>query len=134
MKFSYAIDSERRLIFLRYTGHFTLASLLAGTRRLWADPAYSRSYRGLVDLSDESVSVNVADLHALIDFIREQPSVSEARWAAVTASPLATACGLLYQRAIASRHAFEVFSSFEAAASFLRLEGAPPPLRDCPLD
>ena len=134
MNFSYAIDPERRMIFLRYTGHFTLVPLLAGIRRLWADPAYCRAYAGLVDLSDESLSIEIADLHALIDHLRDQPAISEGRWAAVTSSPLATACGLLYQKAISPRHPFEVFSSFEAAANFLRLEGPPPLLQDCPLD
>ena len=134
MKFSYAIDPERHLIFLRYTGHFTLAGLLAGTRRLWADPAYSRSYAGLIDLSDESLSVAIGDFHSLLDYLRDQPAISQGRWAAVTSSPFATACGLLYQKAISPRHPFEVFSSFEAAANFLRIEGPPPALKDCPLD
>ena len=41
------------------------------------------------------------------------------RWAAVAASPLATACGLIYRRALSSRHAFDVFSTREAACEFV---------------
>lgn len=131
MKFSYAIDPARRMVFLRYAGAFTLTRLIACTRRLWADPGYQRSYGGLVDLSDGSLNVAISDLRALIDFLRNQPEATEGRWAVVAASPLATACGILYQKACADRHVLEIFASHEAAANFLRLDGEPPALREC---
>lgn len=136
MNFSYQIDSARHLIFLRLAGRFTLQALIKGVHQLWADPAYHRSYGGLVDISDGAVWVNIADLHQFIAFIRDQPSTSEGRWAAVTSSPLATACGLLYQKAIWNRHPFEVFTSFEAACDYLHIgvEHVPTTLVDRPLE
>ena len=127
MKFSYAIDPERRLIHLRYAGRFNLTRLRESVERLWADPQYHRDYSGFIDLSDGAVSVAIADLHALLDFMRDKPQVTRGRWAAVAVSPFATACGLLYQRAFSRKHTFEVFSSHEAAWQFLGLPPLPAP-------
>jgi hypothetical protein len=65
------------------------------------------------------VAVEIADFRALIDFVRGHARVSRGRWAAVAATPVATACGLVYKRAMAPGQTFEVFSTPEAACAFL---------------
>lgn len=127
MKFSYAIDADRRLIFQRYEGQLTLARLVSCLERLWADPAYRPTYDGLVDISAVTPQASFQDLQSFIEFVRQRPEHSRGRWAAVASSPFMTACSMLYQKALASHHAFAVFSSTEAAYSFLHIEHSPPP-------
>ena len=119
MHFTYTIQPEKRAILLRYEGDFTLAELFACSRKLWDDPAYSDDYDGIVDLSTASLGFGIGDLRVFIDFMKTEPRVSHGRWAAVTTSPLVTACSLLYQQALSSRHTFEVFSTWAAACAFL---------------
>lgn len=122
MKFDYNILPQHRLIVTRFAGAFTLEDLTGIARRLWADPRYTRGYNGLADLTDMNLAVGRGDFRALVDFVRGQKDTSEGRWAAVTNSPLATACGLIYQRAMAARHPFEVYSTFEAAGAFVGVD------------
>lgn len=126
MKFSYSIDATKRIVFQRYEGPCTVAHLMACIRRVWSDPAYSRSYGCYVDLTAITAQVSIEDLNQLIEFLRAQPRTSEGRCAAITHSPMITACGVLYQKAMAKQHAFAVFSGPEAALAFLQSEGPPP--------
>jgi hypothetical protein len=128
MTFDYEIYPEARIIVLRYAGQFTLGALKVFAQRLWADARYSRSFDGLVDLTDARLGVAREDFLALVEFVRGHEQTSLGRWAAITTSPLATACGLIYQRALARRHAFEVFATTEAAAWFLGVDLGNAPL------
>jgi hypothetical protein len=124
MKFSFEILPEPRAIFARYEGKFTLEELFATTRQLWADPRYSPTYDGLVDLTDGAFSVDMNDLRTLMDFLVRAPTTSSGRWAAVASTPLSIACGLLYRTALRRRHVFQVFSSWDAAYEFLKFDPA----------
>lgn len=124
MKFSFEILPERRAIFARYEGKFSLEDLLATTRQLWADPRYSPAYDGLVDISDGSFSVAMSDLRMLMAFLVSEPTTSRGRWAAVATTPMAIACGMLYRTVMKQRHAFAVFSTWEAACEFLMFDPA----------
>lgn len=122
MHFEYEIHPGERIIVARYAGKFTFADLAEMTRRLWADARYSRAYDGVVDLTDGTLSLARMDLLALIDFIRGSSQASEGRWAAITATPFTTACGMIYQRGLVGRHTLEVFSTLEAAGWFLGVD------------
>jgi hypothetical protein len=122
MKFDYEIYPEKNLIVTRYAGPWTLRDLKAMAEKLWADARYSRRYNGVVDLTDSKLSVARGDFQALLEFVRGHKDASEGRWAAVADSPLATAFGMIYKRALAGRHTFEVFSTFEAAGAFVGVE------------
>lgn len=122
MNCHYEIYPEKRLIFMRYAGQFTLAELTGSARKLWADKLYSKSYNGVIDLTDSRVWVGREDFQALVGFVAAHKHTSEGRWAAVATSPLATACGMIYKRAITKRHAFEVFSTFGAAGAFVGID------------
>lgn len=122
MKFDYKIYPEHTFIVLRLVGAFTLEELTKGVERLWSDPRYSRSYHGVIDLTDGTLAVGRLEFRALVDFVRGHKDTSTGRWAAVAGSPLAVACGMIYQRAVAGRHSFEVFSTFEAAGSFVGVD------------
>lgn len=122
MIFLYDIFPEQRAVIVRYRGKFTLRDLTACAETLWSDPRYSRTFDGLADISDTSVSVAMNDFRPLVEFVRQNDRTSEGRWAAVATTPLATACGYIYQRALASRHTFEIFSTWEGASRFLKLD------------
>lgn len=122
MNCHYEIYPEKRLIYMRYAGAFTLAELMDISRRLWSDKRYSKAYSGIVDLTDSKVSVGREDFQSLVEFVVGHKDTSEGRWAAVATSPLATACGMIYKRAIIKRHPFEVFSTFEAAGAFVGID------------
>lgn len=130
MFFDYEIYPEERIIVTRFAGRFTFADLSALSLRLWSDARYSRSYDGIVDLTDSTLGVARMDLQALIEFVRGHEKTSEGRWAAVTDSPIAAACSLIYQRGIMGRHTFEVFSTVEAAGWFLGVDFGPGSMLD----
>lgn len=128
MTFDYKIYPEHALIVTRLCGPATLEELMAMVKRLWEDERYSPRYNGIVDLTDVKLAVAQADLRAVVDFVRGHKSTSSGRWAAVTHSPIATACGMIYQRALRGRHVFEVFSTFEAAKLFIGVSGENGPM------
>lgn len=121
----FEIFPEQRIVLVRYRGEVTAADLIEGTRALWADPRYDPRFEGIVDLSDHRLRASTDDFRAYLDFLVEQPKTSTARWAAVATTPLATAFGLLYQRALARRHPFGVYSGWAAACASLRLAPTP---------
>jgi len=125
MKFSYEILPEKRLIHLRFEGVFTLQELLTGVELMWSDERYRPDYEGIVDLTDTSVGVDLTDFRALIEFLRNEQRTSKSRWAAVVTTPLAAACALLYKQACAAPHTLEVFSTWEAACRFLKIDLPP---------
>jgi hypothetical protein len=119
MKYSYEIFPTRRVIATRYRGLCTLGDLTASTQRLWADPRYSRAFDGIVDMSEASAGVGIDDFRAFLKFLRQEPKISQGRWAAVTTTPFATACSFMYRSAMAGRHTLEIFSTWDAACEFL---------------
>lgn len=120
MKFSYTIDQRGRIIFQSYSGRFTAEQVIACVRTLWADPLYDKTFAGIVDISAMEAGPDLADLHALIRFLKEErDQLSTGRWAVVTTSPIATAGAFFYQHAMAGKHHFEVFSTWEAASTSL---------------
>ncbi len=126
MNFRYTINPERRIILQRYAGRISLADSFLCIRQILADPAYDKSYSGYIDLTDAVPEIAYGDVNTLVDFLRHHPATSEGRCAAVTNSPLITACGMLYQKAMAHHHAFAVFSTPEGARAFLQLEDSFP--------
>lgn len=118
MKFTYEIFPQKRLILQRYAGDFSLGELRAATERLWADPRYDRAYDGIADLSAAGTTP-IEDLRGLIQFLSGNRSLSTGRWAVVVSAPYATACALLYKKAMSHRHPFEVFSTWDGACQFL---------------
>jgi hypothetical protein len=125
MGFTYKIFPERRIVYQRFSGAFSLPDLVSAARTVWSDPLYSKDYDGVVDLSSVSVKVSIDDLRALIRFLLTSECHSKGRWAAVAGSPLATACGMLYKAATSHHHPFEVFSTWEGASSFLGTDVSP---------
>jgi hypothetical protein len=125
MSFDFEIFSARRLILARYRGGITLGELRQSAERMWSDSQYSRDYDGIVDLSDETLQISIDDFRGLVGFLAAQDRVSRGRWAAVASSPIATAYGLLYQRAASPRHSFSVHSTWEAACAALQLHPTP---------
>ena len=134
MTFLYDIFPEHRAVIVRYQGTFTLHDLTVCAETLWSDPRYSRSFDGLADISAASVHVAMNDFRPLVEFVRHNDRTSEGRWAAIATTPLATACGYIYQRALASRHSFEIFSTWEGACRFLKLDLPPTVPLTCGLD
>jgi hypothetical protein len=128
MKFGYTIDTERKIIFLRFSGPFDLNGFFAGIERLWADPDYRREYEGVADISAVENTYTLGDLHRVISFLKADPRTNTSRWAVITASPLAVAIAYVYKKAMASVHKLEVFSTWEAASAYVRWEFCRPVL------
>lgn len=122
MTFDYTIDDKAEVISLRISGSVSAGEFIAGIKRLWADPAYNRDYVGIADLTGTIDSYKLDELKTVTAFVRNQEQASRARWAVVATSPLAVACVLIYQRAMASVHGLAVFSTMDAARHFLRLD------------
>jgi hypothetical protein len=128
MKFSYNIYPDRRLIVQAYEGSFTLEQLIACTRYLWADPQYSPAFNGITELSAMSPSAGLANLPLLMEFLKNEPQLSSGRWAAIVSTPIVTAGTLIYKKSMAPQHMFEVFSTWEAACTFLQIDAEKPQL------
>ncbi len=127
MHYGYTIDPGRRLIFQIFSGHFTVAEIIHCIQRLWADPLYSKTHNGIVDITQMSAGAVIDDLRPLIAFLKSSPNTSASRWAVITASPLATAGSLVYKKAMSGQHAFEIFSTWECACDYLQIDQPSPP-------
>ncbi|HVW20611.1 MAG TPA: hypothetical protein VHC86_05305 [Opitutaceae bacterium] len=125
MSFDFEIFPAQRLILARYRGGMTLGELRESAERLWSDSRYSMAYDGIVDISDEGLNISIEDFRGLVGFLTAEDRTSRGRWAAVASSPLATAYGLLYQRALSPRHSLSVHSTWEAACAALHLNPTP---------
>ncbi|HEY9248505.1 MAG TPA: hypothetical protein VIO38_05215 [Rariglobus sp.] len=119
MNFDYTIDENRRMIFIEFSGSFSPESFIACIERLWSDPAYRRDYEGIADIREVESNYTLTDLQRVIGFLKKNPRTNTSRWAVITASPLAAACSYVYQRSMAPVHRLEVFSTWEAAATFI---------------
>lgn len=122
MHYGHTIDPERGFIYQELDGSFSAEQLIACTRRLWADPLYSKLFRGITNVSGVTFSPGLDDLQGLIAFLKTKPDTSQARWAVITTTPLVTAAAMVYQRRMTSQHPFAVFSTWEAACEFLQLD------------
>lgn len=127
MHYAHTIDPERQFIFQRFCGEFPVAEIIACSRRLWTEPAYSKTYNGIVDISQMKPGTGLEDVRTLIAFYSAEPATSKGRWAVITASPLSTASAMVYKRAMSHLQAVEVFSTWESACNFLQLDLPAPP-------
>jgi hypothetical protein len=128
MNYGHVIDTQRQFIFQVFSGAFSTAQIIACTQRLWNDPAYSKTYSGIADISLMTPSSGSGDLRAVINFLQSDHHTSEGRWAVITSSPLAAASSMVYKKAMAGRHVLEVFSTWECASGFLQLDLPQPPV------
>lgn len=127
MHYGYTIDTAVPFIFQEFKGRFTVSEIIGCIQRLWADPVYSKSHNGIVDISQMIPGAGLEDLTPLVAFLKNSPETSDSRWAVITASPLATAGAMLYKRAMSGQHAFEVFSTWESACRYLQINLPRPP-------
>lgn len=125
MQFRYEIYPDARAIVARISGSASLTELMTFIRTLWSDPRYSPAFDGIMDLSAQDVHVEMCEFRPILEYLLQSPHTSTGRWAAVATTPLATACGLIYRRALSARHGFEVFSTGEAAFAYLGFRLAP---------
>lgn len=126
MSFGYEIHPGKRAVVATFRGHFSRLALERAVQTLWDDERYRTDYVGIVDISDASVGVAIEDFRAVVEWVRAHERISVARWAAVASTPYATACALLYQRAISDRQEFQVFSTWAAACRFIDVDLPPP--------
>ena len=122
MNYGHVIVPPTRIIYQVFEGAFSADQLVACTRRLWSDPAYSRLYNGITDVSCMAPGATLENLQGLTAFLKHEPQLSQGRWAVITSTPIATAGAMLYKREMAAHHPFGVFSTWEAACAFLQLD------------
>jgi len=127
MSYGHSIDPGRRFIYQVYEGYFPVALVIACTKRLWADPAYSNSYHGIVDVSRMTTDGGITEIQTLISFLRTQPATATVRWAAITTSPVLTAASMLYRTAMSGRHTLEILATWESASNALQIDLLSPP-------
>lgn len=126
MSFGYEIHPGKRAVVATFRGHFSRLALERAVQTLWGDARYRTDYVGIVDISHASVSIAIEDFRAIVEWVRRHERTSVARWAAVASTPYATACALLYQRALAGRQELQVFSTWDAACRFIEVDLPPP--------
>ena len=104
---------------VRFTGAFSAPDLVASTQELCADKNYSRGLDGLIDLRDIAVAIKPEEIEWLVDFTLSKKKRGYGKWAVLVTSPMATALTMLYQQKVSHAHPFAIFSTTEAAASYL---------------
>lgn len=119
MSFHYEISLEDRLILVRFEGAFSAPELIASTRELCADKDYYRGLDGLIDLREIAVAITPEEIEKLVEFTLSKKKRGYGRWAVLVTSPMATALTMLYQQKVSHEHPFAIFSTVEAAASYL---------------
>lgn len=125
MKFRYDIFPEKRLIVQRYAGEISMQDFIICSELMWSDPKYSTGYNGIADLTQSVLKMNLLELPSLATRILGIGCVSKGRWVVLASTPVVTALAFLFQQTIQAHHSLEVFSTWEAACSFLGVEQAP---------
>lgn len=119
MRFHYDILPDRRLIVLRFRGPVGLQEILAGVRRLWADPIYQPEFDGVADLDEITTTASLPDVRSLLQFL-QHTKTSRGRWAVIFNDPKAVTLGLLFKAASTLPLHLEVVSNWTAACAHLR--------------
>lgn len=122
MNYGHVILPKQHVIYQVFEGSFTAEQLIACVRRLWNDPAYSKHYHGIADISRMVGGTSLERLVEIVIFLKDQPQLSQGRWAVITSTPIVTAAAMVYKREMAARHPFGVFSTWESACAFLQLD------------
>lgn len=119
MAFQYCILPEQSLIFARFAGPACLSDLTAIASIICSDPAYVRSFDGLLDLTDLEVSISVADISELVSFTESNRKQGYGRWAILASTPIATAYTMIYRQRVSPALPVTLFSTYEGAARYL---------------
>lgn len=88
-------------------------------RQVWADSACDRGMRLLVDLRHATVLLQPAQVGELTGWLLDQPQSQRGRAVLVVAKPVETALCLMIQSGLRGHCEVAVFSSIEAAQTFL---------------
>jgi len=119
MAFQYCILPEQSLIFARFAGSASISDLTAIASIICSDPAYVRSFDGLLDLTDLEVSIPVSDISELVSFTETSRKHGYGRWAILASTPIATAYTMIYRQRVTPALPVTLFSTYEAAARYL---------------
>ncbi len=124
MTYQQLILPELRCIASRFIGPGTWQDLTRASELLWTNPAYDRSYDGIMDLTRAQIAVNTSDIPAMVSFYRNS-STSTGRWAVIVTDPKSTAFSLLFKTAAVAQPWIEIFASWENASRFLHTDLSP---------
>lgn len=120
MVFDYVILPEQRCVVSRFSGSVSPQDVMAGSEKIWSDPAYERSYHVLCDLTRVVIHGTPADVKPLVNFYR-RPETSTGLWAAIFSMPNLTALGYLFRAALPVPGRFGIFSSWDGACDYLQI-------------
>lgn len=125
-QYTHSILAGHRVIIQRYRGPVSLADVQSSTTKLWADPAYDRTFDGISDLTQSTAAASVQDVKALHELVSRSAHCSTGRWAVITNDPAITALTILYSK-ICPQPSIAVFSTWSAACSHLHVALPLPP-------
>jgi len=114
----YKIFPELNLIALRLAGDCYFSALMACIRAYMQDPAYQPTLNGVLDMRDGRLVLTPEEILQISSFVHQQ-KFAKGRWCHLVEHPRSTALGTLYQNLIQDEHPLKVFSTLEAASSFL---------------
>lgn len=117
----YKIDKERQFVTAQMTGEVSYQDLIQWLFSFTTHPLYEPSFSGVLDMRPSSKLFAIHDIHDFILVVTKGSKV-KGKWCCITDTPLQTAIALHYEVKNPGVHPFEVYSSEDAASSFLGVD------------
>ena len=115
---NYKIFPEVNLLTIWLTGDCDFTALLSCIQTYMLDPAYHSEMNGVLDMRQGRLVLTPSEILQISTFVHEQ-KFAKGKWCHIVEDPRSTALGSLYQSQIQDEHPLKVFSTLEAASSFL---------------
>lgn len=123
MAFTYTIYTEHELILERYAGHLTALDIQQYLKQLWADEAYDKSYRVIVDIMQAELVLTRQEVMEISKFLFDAPEAGGGWLVIIATRPVELALSFLFQSQSATMQKYKlgIFSTWEAVVEYLDL-------------
>lgn len=119
MEYTYQIIPKHQLVVEKLTGEVTVEELALKTQTVFSDPLYQPTYNGVMDLRKAVSRMSKVELYGFASLISETDMFGQSKWAIIADDPIVVALSQIFQHRIPDQSIIGIFSTVEAAASFI---------------
>ena len=110
---------EYQVLIESFSGRLTREDLWVAIQASWEAPGYDPSFSGMSDLRRAQIAMSVEEFRLLEGDLFNHPMKAKGQWFWLSDAPLATAYGLLHEKATQHRSPFIVTSTWEAGWNWM---------------
>ncbi|MEM1221467.1 MAG: hypothetical protein AAGH40_01780 [Verrucomicrobiota bacterium] len=119
MEYNYTIYPEEKLVIDSVSGGVTIEAFVQHTEKLFAEPEYSPTYSGLIDLRGATSRLSKVEVYGLANYLNQSEQFGKAPWAVLVKDPVVLALAQVFQKRMVDDTLIGIFSTVELAAEYL---------------